>query len=63
MSLEEIVKELKAIRKELEHLAERMENFMGFFSLTEEELSELDRDIEAYEKGELDTVPLSEVEE
>lgn len=63
MSLEEIIEELKAIRKELEHLSEKMENFMGFFSLTEEELEELDKDIEAYKKGELDTIPLSEMEE
>ena len=63
MSLEEIIEELKAIRKELENLTERIENFMGFFTLTERELAELDKDIKAYERGELDTIPLSEVEE
>ena len=63
MSPEEIIEELKTMRKELEHLSEKMENFMGFFSLTEEELEEIDKDIEAYKKGELDTIPLSEIKE
>ncbi len=31
--LEEVIKELNARMKVLEHLVEMMENFMGFFSL------------------------------
>ncbi len=62
MSLEEIIRELKAIRKELENLTERIENFMGFFALSQEEIVELDKDVRAYERGELDTIPLSEIE-
>jgi hypothetical protein len=52
--------ELRGIRIEISGLREEVGNFPGSFELSEEETKEIERDIEAYQKGELETVNVDE---
>ena len=52
--------ELRGIRIEISGLREEVGNFLGSFELSEEETKEIERDIEAYQKGELETVNVDE---
>ncbi len=56
--MNEVVELLKEIKEKLEEIDEKIENFMGFFDLSEDELEMIDKDIEAYEKGELELMDL-----
>ncbi len=56
--MSEVLELLKAIKEKLDEIDEKIENFMGFFDLSEEELKMIEKDLEAYEKGELDLIDL-----
>jgi hypothetical protein len=56
--MSEVVELLKEIKEKIEEIDEKIENFMGFFDLSEEELEMIDKDLEAYEKGELELIDL-----
>jgi len=56
----EVIEILKEIKKKLEEIDEKIENFMGFCELGEEELEMINKDIEAYEKGELELIDIEE---
>ena len=56
----EVLELLKEIKEKLEEIDGKIENFMGFFELSEEELEEIRKDIEAYERGELEGIDLEE---
>ncbi len=56
--MNEVVELLKEIKEKLEEIDEKIENFMGFFDLSEDELEMIDKDIKAYEKGELELIDL-----
>ncbi len=56
--MDEVVELLKEIKEKLEEIDEKIENFMGFFDLSEDEFEMIDKDIEAYEKGELELIDL-----
>ena len=58
--MNETIELLREIKKKLEEIDEKIENFMGFCELSEEELEMIDKDIEAYEKGELELVDIEE---
>ncbi len=58
--MSEVIEILKEIKKKLEEIDEKIENFMGFCELSEEELEMIDKDIEAYEKGELELIDIKE---
>lgn len=58
--MNEVIELLKEIKEKLEEIDEKIENFMGFFELSKEELEEIRRDIEAYERGELEGIDLEE---
>ena len=47
----EVLELLKAIKEKLDEIDEKIENFMGFFDLSEEELEIIEKDLEACEKG------------
>ncbi len=49
--MDEAIELLREIKKKLEEIDEKIENFMGFCELSEEELEMIDKDIEAYERG------------
>ena len=57
-SMIEVIELLKEIKEKLEEIDEKIDNFMGFFELDEDELKEIRRDIEAYERGELEGIDL-----
>ncbi len=56
--MSEVLELLKAIKEKLDEIDEKIENFMGFFDLSKEELEMIEKDLEAYEKGELDLIDL-----
>jgi len=56
--MSEVVELLREIKGKLEEIDEKIENFMGFFDLSEEELKIIDKDLKAYEKGELELIDL-----
>ena len=56
--MSEVVELLKEIKEKVEEIDEKIGNFMGFFDLSEEELEMIDKDLEAYEKGELELIDL-----
>ncbi|MBO8183705.1 MAG: hypothetical protein H0Z28_13115 [Archaeoglobus sp.] len=58
--MSEAIELLKEIKKKLEEIDEKIENFMGFCELSEKELEMIDKDIEAYEKGELELIDIEE---
>ncbi len=58
--MSETIELLKEIKKKLEEIDEKIENFMGFCELSNEELEMIDKDIEAYEKGELELIDIEE---
>jgi hypothetical protein len=54
---------LKEIINKLDRLDEKITNFLGFFDLEPEDEIALRKDIEAYQRGELETVSLEEAED
>ena len=52
--------ELKGNLRRLTKRYEKIENFMGFCELSEEELKMIDKDIEACEMGELELIDLED---
>ncbi len=56
----ETVELLREIKKKLEEIDEKIENFMGFCELSDEELEMIEKDIGAYEKGELELIDIEE---
>ncbi|MBO8180836.1 MAG: hypothetical protein H0Z19_10250 [Archaeoglobus sp.] len=60
MEVIEILKEIKERLEEIDKRLRRMEEEL-FDGLSEKELEEIKRDIEAYERGELETISLEEL--
>lgn len=60
MEVIEILKEIKERLEEIDKRLRRMEEEF-FDGLSEKELEEIKRDIEAYERGELETISLEEL--
>ena len=58
--MSEVIEILRRIERKLEEIDEKIENFMGFCELSEEELELIDKDIEAYERGELELIDLED---
>jgi len=58
--MSEVIEILRRIERKLEEIDEKIENFMGFCELSEEELGLIDRDIEAYKRGELELIDLDD---
>ncbi|WP_290596497.1 MULTISPECIES: hypothetical protein [unclassified Archaeoglobus] len=56
----EILKEIKLKLEEIDKRLKRIEEEI-FDELSEEEIEEIRKDIEAYEKGELETISLKEL--
>ena len=56
----EVIEILRRIERKLEEIDEKIENFIGFCELSNEELEMIDKDIEAYEKGELELVDIED---
>ncbi len=56
----EVIEILRRIERKLEKIDEKIENFMGLCELSEEELELIDKDIEAYERGELELIDLED---
>ena len=61
--MSEVVEILKRIESKLEEMDKRLRRIEEelFEELSDEELEEIKRDLEAYEKGELETVTLEEL--
>lgn len=61
--MSEVVEILKRIENKLEEMDKRLRRIEEelFDELTEEEVEEIKRDLEAYEKGELETITLEEL--
>ena len=59
----EVIEILKRIENKLEEMDRRLKRIEEelFDELSKEELEEIKRDIEAYEKGELETITLDEL--
>jgi len=59
----EVIEILKRIENKLEEMDKRLKRIEEelFDELSKEELEEIKRDIEAYEKGELETITLNEL--
>ncbi len=59
----EVIEILKRIENKLEEMDKRLKRIEEelFDELSKEELEEIKRDIEAYEKGELETITLDEL--
>ena len=53
-----IMRELATIKQMIVQLDKKLENFIGFFELSEEELEKIREDLEAFEKGELEVVEI-----
>lgn len=60
MEVIEILKEIKEKLEEIDKRLRRMEDEL-FDDVSEKELEEIKRDIEAYERGELETISLEEL--
>ncbi len=58
----ELLREIKLKLEEMDRRLRRIEEEL-FDKLSEEELEEIRRDIEAYERGELETISLEELKE
>ena len=54
----QVMKELVSIKQMIIQLDKKIENFMGFFELSEEEREEIRKDVEAFKKGELEVVEI-----
>jgi len=54
----EVIDILRAIKEKLEEIDEKIDNFMGTFDLSDEELEIIDRDLKAYEKGDLELIDI-----
>jgi hypothetical protein len=59
--LGEILTELREIRKEILELKDEVRNFLGFFELDNKEVEELEKDVEAYRKGKLETITVDDL--
>ena len=61
--MSEIIEILRRIENKLEEMDKRLKKIEEelFDELSEEELEEIKKDIEAYEKGELETITLDEL--
>ena len=61
--MSEVVEILKRIENKLEEMDKRLRRIEEelFDELSEEEIEEIKRDLEAYEKGELETITLEEL--
>jgi len=54
----EVIDILREIKEKLEEIDEKIDNFMGTFDLSDDELEIIDRDLKAYEKGDLELVDI-----
>lgn len=61
--MSEVIEILKRIENKLEEMDKRLKRIEEelFDELSKEELEEIKKDIEAYEKGELETITLNEL--
>jgi O-phosphoseryl-tRNA(Cys) synthetase len=61
--MNEVIELLKEIKNKLDRIDERLSRIEEelFDEFSEDELEEIKRDIEAYEKGELETITLEEL--
>ena len=61
--MSEVIKVLRRIENKLEEMDRRLKRIEEelFDELSEEEIEEIKRDLEAYEKGELETITLEEL--
>ena len=57
----EILNEIRELRREMSELRDEIRNFLGFFELDEKGIKEIDRDVEAYRKGELEILSVDDM--
>lgn len=56
--MSEVIDVLREIKEKLEEIDEKIKNFMGTFDLGDEELEIIDKDLKAYENGELELIDI-----